>query len=102
MNSLIERSDPRVADIFRRLGNVDKLLAELEVPARRTLNGKRFLTDSELSKILRISRRALFEYRSAGAIPYYLICGKILYAEDEIRRFLEDCRRRSIEERELL
>ncbi len=102
MNSLIERSDPRVADILRRLGNVDKLLAELEAPIRRTLNGKRFLTDSELSKILRISRRALFEYRSAGAIPYYLICGKILYAEDEIRRFLEDCRRRSIEERELL
>jgi hypothetical protein len=102
MNSLIERSDPRLADLFRRLEKTGKLLSELEVPARRTLNGKRFMTDSELSKILRISRRTLFEYRSTGAIPYYVICGKILYAEDEIHRLLEKCRRQSIEEEELL
>jgi hypothetical protein len=102
MNSLIERGDPRVADLFRRLERVDKLLGELETPARRTLNGMRFLSDSELSQILRVSRRTLQEYRSEGVIPYYLICGKILYAEAEIRKFLEDGRKRSIEERELL
>ncbi len=102
MNSLIERSDPRVADFFRSVEKTNTLLGELEVPARRTLNGKRFMTDSELSEKLRISRRTLLEYRSTGAIPYYLICGKILYAEDEIRQFLEKCRRRSIDEQELL
>jgi len=102
MNSLIERSDERVADLFRRLGKVDKLLGELETPARRTLNGMRFLTDGELSEMLRVSRRTLQEYRSEGVIPYYLICGKVLYAENEIMQYLERCRRRSIEERELL
>ncbi len=99
---MIERSDPRVADLFHRVEKTNKLLGELEAPARHTLNGKRFMTDSELSEMLRISRRTLLEYRSTVVIPYYLICGKILYAEDEIRQFLEKCRRRSIEEQELL
>ncbi len=102
MNRLIERSDPRVADLFHRMKRVDKLLGELEGPARRTLNGQRFVTDSELSEILRVSRRTLLEYRSQGIIPYYLVCGKILYSESEIARFLEKSRRRSIEEMKLL
>jgi hypothetical protein len=102
MNSLIERGDPRVADLFRRLERVDKLLGELEAPTRRTLNGLRFMTDRELSQMLRIIRRTLQEYRSTGVIPYFLICGKVLYSETEIRQFLEAGRRRSIEERELL
>jgi hypothetical protein len=100
--SLIERSDPRVADLFHRMGKVDKLLGELEGPSRRTLNGQRFVTDNELSGLLRVSRRTLLEYRSLGIIPYYLICGKILYSETEILQFLEKSRRRSIEEMELL
>ncbi len=102
MNRLIERSDPRIAELFHRMKRVDKLLGELEGPARRTLNGQRFVTDSELSEILRVSRRTLLEYRSQGIIPYYLVCGKILYSESEIARFLEKSRRRSIEEMELL
>ena len=102
MNRLIERSDPRIAELFHRMKRVDKLLGELEGPARRTLNGQRFVTDSELSEILRVSRRTLLEYRSQGIIPYYLVCGKILYSESEILQFLEKSRRRSIEEMELL
>lgn len=35
---------------------------------------------------------------NVAVIPYYLICGKILYAESEIYQFLEKGRRRSIEE----
>jgi predicted site-specific integrase-resolvase len=66
------------------------------------LNGQRFLTDRELSDILEISRRTLQEYRSAGIIPYYLICGKVLYKESEIQQFLETGRKRSIDEMELL
>ena len=102
MNRLIERSDERVAELFHRMKRVDKLLGELEGPARRTLNGQRFVTDSELSEILRVSRRTLLEYRSQGIIPYYLVCGKILYSESEILQFLEKSRRRSIEEMGLL
>ena len=55
MNTLIDRGDERVADLFRSVKRVEKLLAGLEGPPRRTLNGQRFITDGELSEILRVS-----------------------------------------------
>ncbi|WP_394800610.1 helix-turn-helix domain-containing protein [Phocaeicola barnesiae] len=45
------------------------------------LNGHRYLTDAELAKCLKISRRTLQEYRNNGIIPYYHIGRKILYRE---------------------
>lgn len=102
MNNLIEKSDPHVADLFRRLEKASCLIDKLEVPSRRTFNGQRFITDRELSEKLRVSRRTLQEYRSAGTIPYYLICGKILYKESEIQQFLEDARKQSISQQELV
>jgi excisionase family DNA binding protein len=102
MNNLIERSDPRVADLFRRLEKASKLIDKLEVPSRRSFNGQRFVTDRELSERLRVSRRTLQEYRSAGTIPYYLICGKVLYKESEIQQFLEDSRKQTIDQQELV
>lgn len=101
-NYLIDKQDPRVAALFRRMEKVNKTLDKLETAGRPTFKGLRFLTDSELSEILRISRHTLWEYRTLGVIPYYLICGKILYCEAEIRQLLEDGRRQSIEEKELL
>lgn len=101
-NFLIDKSDPVVIELFRRIEKVVKELDKLEMPTRRTFNGQRFLTDSELSDILKISRRTLQEYRSAGIIPYYMICGKVLYKESEIQKLLEDGRRRCIDEQELL
>lgn len=101
-NYLIDKSDPLVDDLFRRMEKVSKALDKLEMPTRHSFNGQRFLTDSELSDILKISRRTLQEYRSAGIIPYYLICGKVLYEESEIQKFLEEGRKRSLDEQELL
>ena len=102
MNNLIEKSDPRMANLFRRLERANSLIDKLETPSRRCFNGQRFITDRELSERLRVSRRTLQEYRSAGTIPYYLICGKILYKESEIQQFLEDSRRQSIDRQELV
>ena len=102
MNNLIEKSDPRVIDLFRRLEKASGLIDKLEVPSRRSFNGQRFVTDRELSERLRVSRRTLQEYRSAGTIPYYLICGKILYKESEIQQYLEDSRKQSISQQELV
>lgn len=102
MNNFIERSDPRVVDLFRRLEKASNLIDKLEAPSRRSFNGQRFVTDRELSERLRISRRTLQEYRSTGTIPYYLICGKILYKESEIQQFLEDSRKQSIDQQELV
>lgn len=101
-NRLIERQDPRVADLFRRLERAGKLLDKLETATRLTFSGERFLSDSELSILLKISRRTLQEYRSTGVIPYYLICGKVIYKESEIQQLLDDARKQRINEMELL
>ena len=86
----IDKHDPRVADLFRRLEKAGKALDKLESSGGRTLKGERFVTDEELSRLLKISRRTLQEYRTARIIPYYLIQGKVLYMESEIQKFLED------------
>ena len=92
----IDKHDPRVADLFRRLEKAGKALDKLESSGGRTLKGERFVTDEELSRLLKISRRTLQEYRTARIIPYYLIQGKVLYMESEIQKFLEDSRKKCI------
>ena len=53
------------------------------------LNGERYMTDREVSLALKISRRTLLEYRTAGKIPYYVLGGKILYREGDIEKMLQ-------------
>lgn len=101
-NHFIDRQDPRVVELFRRLEKVGKVLEKLRTANQRTLRGERFLTDRELSHLLKISRRTLQEYRTERIIPYYLIQGKVLYKESEIQKLLEDARQRCIEEQELV
>lgn len=53
MNHLVEKSDPRVIDLFQRLEKASSLIDKLEVPSRRSFNGQRFVTDRELSEQFR-------------------------------------------------
>ncbi len=94
----IDKTDPHIAEILERLRRVNKILQKTETLVQPTLNNERFLTDEELSKILRVSRRTLQEYRSAGTIPYYLVQGKALYKESEIEKILNDSHKRCVEE----
>ena len=59
----IDKTDPQIAEILDRLKRVNKILQKTETLVQPTLNNERFLTDEELSKILRVSRRTLQEYR---------------------------------------
>ncbi len=100
--NLIDDKDVRVADFFRQADKVRKTLDELLKTTQYSFDGQRFLTDRELSQLLKISRRALQAYRTAGIIPYYLISGKVIYKESEIQRMLEEVRQRSLHEQELI
>ena len=82
----IERKDPHVEVLFQGLENLERMLSDMEKTPKPMFKGERFLTDEELSGILRISRRTLQEYRTLGVIPYYLLQGKVLYKESDIRR----------------
>lgn len=93
-NSLITRTTPQITAFFESL---DRMLDKVEILAKKsrpTLNGDRYLTDKELSERLKISRRALQEYRNEGKIPYYQIGAKILYKESDIEKMLKDSYRK--------
>ena len=55
------------------------------------LDGERYLTDREVSEILKVSRRTLQEYRNDGIMPYILLGGKVLYRERDLEELLEKC-----------
>ncbi|WP_300700733.1 helix-turn-helix domain-containing protein [uncultured Alistipes sp.] len=99
---LIDGKDVRVTDFFQRADKALKTLDELVKTTQYSFDGQRFLTDRELSQLLKISRRALQAYRTARIIPFYLISGKVIYKESEIQRMLEDVRQRSLHEQELV
>ena len=67
--NLIDDKDVRVADFFRQADKARKTLDELLKTTQYSFDGQRFLTDRELSQLLKISRRALQAYRTAGIIP---------------------------------
>lgn len=53
------------------------------------LNAERYLTNTELGKLLHLSPRTLQDYRDTGLIGYIQISGKILYRESDILKLLE-------------
>ena len=69
-NYLMGQQDPCIKDILQRLEHTDKVLDRLRKSIKRTFNGERFISDSDLSRVLRISRRTLQDYRSAGILPF--------------------------------
>ena len=94
----IDRKDPHIDVMFQGLEKLEKMLSVLEEIPRTLFNGERFLTDEELSNVLRVSRRTLQEYRTSGVIPYYLVQGKALYKESDIMKILDDAYKRCREE----
>ena len=92
MSDIINKDDARIK-VF--MSSVENMLISMEKIAdnyRPLLNGVRFMTDSEVSKLLHISRRTLSDYRNSGKLPYYHFGGKVLYCESDIEKTLKDNR----------
>lgn len=53
------------------------------------LNGDRYLTDKEVSGLLKVSRRTLQKMRNDRTLPFLIIAGKALYREHDIQMLLE-------------
>lgn len=75
----------KVGEILAIIANVRGGIKALSVAIRPT---QRYLTDSQLSKELSLSKRTLANYRAKGEFGYYSLPGKILYAEAEIEEYL--------------
>jgi len=65
-----------------------EMIEALVMEYKPLLIGRRFITDSQLSQRLGISRRTLQDYRGRGILPYYRLDGKVLYDENDIERFI--------------
>lgn len=95
---LIDRKDQRIDTIFKGLENMERMIDAIRTAPRPAFHSDYFLTDEELSKLLKVSRRTLQEYRTLGVIPYYLVQGKALYKESDIQKVLDDAYKRCREE----
>lgn len=90
MEGIITKDNSRIKLFFSLLDNIHTKIEELAENNRPPFNGERFLTDKDLSDLLKISRRCLQDYRDQGRIPYIQLGGKILYKVSDIEKLLED------------
>ena len=75
-------------EIFKVIGDIKSIAEDLVELSRPMFNGLRFLSDSELSLRLSVSKSTLANYRQKGLFGFYSLEGKILYAEHEIEAYL--------------
>lgn len=87
---LLTRESPEIIQFFQHLSTFSKLLEQSPDKYRPVLEGERYLTEIELSELLKITRRTLIEHRTTGKLPFYRMGGRILYKESDIIRILEE------------
>lgn len=78
----------RIQSFLRNGRKNIEVMERLVTEYKPMLSGKRFLTDSELSKFIGLSRRTLQDYRDRGILPFYRFDGKILYEEKDVETYL--------------
>ena len=91
MNELIMPHNAGVKRVLENMKEVLALYKNVTGNYRPLLDGERYLTDSEVAEILKVSRRTLQEYRNDGVLPYILFGGKVLYRESDLEKVLESC-----------
>ena len=84
MNELIMPHNVGVKNALENMKEVLTLYKKVIGNYRPLLDGERYLTDKEVSQILKVSRRTLQEYRNDGMLPYILLGGKVLVAVDNL------------------
>lgn len=86
MNELIMPHNAGVKRVLESMKEVLALYKNVTGNYRPLLDGERYLTDSEVAEILKVSRRTLQEYRNDGVLPYILLGGKVLYRESDLEK----------------
>lgn len=97
MSEIIDSKNERVSRLLKSLDRMAEGLENLVSNHRPTLRGERYLTDSEVSARLKVSRRTLQDWRTTGQIAYIMLGGKTLYRESDIEAMLEKHHRKAWE-----
>ena len=88
-------SDELIADVLESLRKASRKADALMDSYKPVLHGERLMTDSELAETLRVSPRALRDYRNEGILPYIRMKGNILYRESDIEKVLKKSERKN-------
>lgn len=86
----ITESDARVSYFFNTIERITLQVEDLLDMQKPLFNGEHYITDEELSKLLKIHRRTLNDYRKKGILPYIYFGGKVLYKESVIQNILKE------------
>lgn len=95
--TVLNKESEEIRRFMKAMENISKMLDADSLIYQPILDGNRYLTEQELSRALKITKRTLIEYRMNGKLPYYKIGGKILYREQDIMEILEKNKIRAFE-----
>ena len=95
-NNVITMDTESVTVLLQNMQKNSKWLSGFLESYSPPLDGERYLTDGEVSELLRVSRRTLQEYRNNRILPFILLGGKVLYPESELRKVLESNYRKPV------
>ena len=90
-------NDELIAGTLDSLRKASRKVDVLMENYKPVLHGERLMTDGELATVLRVSPRALRDYRNEGILPYIRMKGNILYKESDIEKVLRDHERKTIQ-----
>ena len=82
-------NDELIAGTLESLRKASRKADALMDSYKPVLHGERLMTDGELAETLRVSSRALRDYRNEGILPYIRMKGNILYRESDVERVLK-------------
>lgn len=90
-------NDDLIVEALESLRKASRKADVLMENYKPVLHGERLMTDGELATVLRVSPRALRDYRNEGILPYIRMKGNILYKESDIEKVLKDHERKTIQ-----
>ena len=88
--------DDLIAEVLESLRKANRKAGKLMDDYKPVLHGERLMTDGELATVLRVSPRALRDYRNEGILPYIRMKGNILYRESDIEKTLKSHEHKAI------
>lgn len=89
---LLTKDSLEIIQFFQNIEYINRFLESESEKYRPVLNGERYITEAELSELLKITRRTLIEHRTTGLFPFYRLGGRILYKENDIIKLLNENR----------
>ena len=88
--------DTVIAETLESLRRASRKADILMDSYQPVFHGERLMTDGELASTLRVSPRALRDYRNEGILPFIRMKGNILYRESDIEKVLKNHERKTM------